>query len=301
MLFWLTTAAWAQAPIWTPTGATKPDGISGLLALPAEADGSPAFLAVHDVKGTGTALRRIVGPGPDGQVSVTPLRWEGDAPLDLEAIAAVPGEPDAALVLQSDGVLRRVRVAGDAVTVEAVWQLPDVRNAESLVVVGADGPRLHVAWAERGGAGSPAEIETGWLPPRGGRARAVMGVGLVLSPLGRTLDVRHLSDLALVDGTLWAAAASDPGDAGPFRSAVWIVGSVQPGEGGATWTVLAGAPSPDLPACVEGHKVEALLVSGDGGWLGTDDEDLGAALAPWTTEVLVPCGAPPGGAPPGSR
>lgn len=292
MLLWLTLNAWADGPAWRPTGATKPDGISGLLAVSAAEDAA-VFLAVHDVKGSGTAMSRLTWPTGGGDVTVTPLRWVGEAPVDLEAIAAVPDEPAAALVLQSDGLLRRVHLDGDDVIVDRAWQLPDVDNAEALVALGADGARLHVAWAERGGAGTAAEIATGWLPPRGGRARGVMSVGEVVSPLGRTLAVRHISDLALRDGALWAASATDPGDAGPFRGAVWPIGRVQPGDGGWTWTVVTGAPSPDLPACVEGHKVEALLLTATGGWIGSDDEDLGAALAPWTEADLTPCGPPP--------
>jgi hypothetical protein len=77
---------------------------------------------------------------------------------------------------------------------------------------------------------------------------------------------------------LWAAAARDPGDAGPFVSAVYTLGVLRVSGAGAVRFDRAASLT---RLWVLPKKVEALdLVPGPGGGvaLGTDDEDAGSSF-----------------------
>jgi hypothetical protein len=92
-------------------------------------------------------------------------------------------------------------------------------------------------------------------------------------------DTRHIADLRLLsDGTLLAASASDPGNDGPFSSAVYIAGTLRPA---ADRPELAAAQPITRLFTTTTHKIEAIeLVPGPRGGLviGSDDENAGGAI-----------------------
>jgi len=86
--------------------------------------------------------------------------------------------------------------------------------------------------------------------------------------------VRHISDVEITgDNRVLVTSASDPGDNGPFDSAVYVAGKL--GTNGAI--TLATNELTRYP----GHKIEALTClssSCDRILYGTDDEAAGGAV-----------------------
>ncbi len=92
-------------------------------------------------------------------------------------------------------------------------------------------------------------------------------------------NVRHISDIKVDSaGVVFISAASDPGDEGPFQSAVYIAGSL-----GYSGNKIVFKQNPQLVPLYRTnyHKIEALeLVTGaEGGVIvGTDDENFGSSV-----------------------
>ncbi len=138
---------------------------------------------------------------------------------------------------------------------------------------------LVAVWAERGATAKSAtifwgnfELETGKISNTGWQPFRV--------PYPIAADVRHVSDIKIdTTGAAFVTAASDPGNDGPFSSAVYFAGVFRME---ATGKVTFAQPTALTPLLrFDYHKVEAfVLVPGaDGGMIfGTDDENLGAAI-----------------------
>ena len=104
----------------------------------------------------------------------------------------------------------------------------------------------------------------------------------IASPLLAPTDgVRHVSDLAVVDGTLVAVAARDGGDLGPFQSVVFSLGCVGP--------QLQLPPDVTVQPLqfIDGMKIEGLSKApfGNGFVLGADNEELTGV--PWLDFLLL--------------
>ena len=283
-------ALWATGCASTPSsgGCQKVGGplrnVSGMALASHEVSPQGAatsqFLVVHDNKAAGQPRVGAVDVGPS--VRYRPLAWPrgGEPPADLEAIASVPGTPGSFLALTSTGRLLHLRFSGggaiDVLHESQLPGLPESANLEGFAVqsVGGEGVAL---WADRGDGDRPAVLYWGVYDP----------VADVVTPQGRQPikvsfppggHTRHVTDLKVDrDGTLWGAAASDPGDAGPFESAFYRLGTVSADDGRATFVPDA---SP-RPLWTTTRKVEALeLLPGAAGlvYFGADDETAGGWL-----------------------
>jgi hypothetical protein len=92
-------------------------------------------------------------------------------------------------------------------------------------------------------------------------------------------NVRHVSDVEITQsGEILVSSASDPGDDGPFNSAVYAIGNISFNAAG---TQLPRDTTPHQIATFDGHKIEALTcISPDckNLLLGSDDENSGGWL-----------------------
>jgi hypothetical protein len=250
----------AGAAVWTRVGTGITQGVSG--AAPAASSG---WVLVRDNKAAGqnrVALLSTAGV-------VTPLSWPGTAPQDLEAITAVPGQAGRFAVVTSAGAGRIVTVSGTTLSVGRSFTLPvgrDQNEGFSLVVLA--GTTVAV-WGNRGASATPGRVYAATFTVSTGAFGAVVqGRVAVPYPTG---NVRHVSDLAVVAGRIVVSSASDPGDNGPFDSAVYDVGGVSLASGRARIALS----TPTSLGAFPGHKVEAIACRGSSGILGTDDENLG--------------------------
>ncbi|MFE0426650.1 hypothetical protein [Streptomyces sp. NPDC058953] len=261
---------------WVPTGPGITSGVSGIATAASGADPGD-LLVVHDNKRTGQPRVSRVRIAADGSAEALPLRWDGPRlPVDLEALSDVPGRPGEFVALESSGRGYHLRLRDRSVGVVREFTVPGVvtgDNYESFALARRGG-RLVALWAHRGQDADPGSVRLArleWETLRFGPPRAVDVT--VPYPAER---VRHISDADVTySGRLVTSAASDPGDDGPFRSAVYDLGRIVIGAAGEP--VLERRARPLRLGVFGGHKVEAVACVSDAPRtvLGTDDENLG--------------------------
>ncbi|KUL21291.1 hypothetical protein [Chlorobium limicola] len=277
-------------------------GISGL--APA---GTNLYLAVHDVLGFEDGPRlSLVRTYPDRPPAFTVLTvddWldSGGRSSDLESVCVLPSRPDEFIAAESgywkgsQGRLFHFRIdynAGKAVVL-GVSRLPFLVDNdpdhvgdqfEGLICLENSPDQVILLLGERGGSVSypSGVIRWGVLDlRRHSLSFSEQGLhGIVVHAPGSWKNrdsKRDISDMYLhPDGSLWASACEDPGDAGPFRSLVYRLGSVRKDS---EQPVLL-AKKPEILLDVSGFKIEALSSPSVSAPLstmsiGTDDEIYG--------------------------
>jgi len=288
---------------WQSVGKGKTSGVSGIAvtAHPGASDDDLDAVFVRDNKDAGQNRISAVTYRQGKDPKVTALDWKGgELPADLEALDGVPGEADGYVAVASSGTAYHVKVADGAATVLSSFELPDVGSDDSIEdftlaappSAGAAGSpertggarageqKLAAVWADRGDddrSGTLHAAPVSFGREGGARFGAVQSAE-VRAPYPKD-DVRHASDAELTDsGALLVTAAADPGDDGPFDSAVYTAAHVSLDGSGAVR--LTTVKDPEAKRKFPGHKTEALdCVPGSGrAVLGSDDENDGGSL-----------------------
>lgn len=254
------------------------------MALLEHQENSLAFLVVHDNKKAGETRLATVTIDKQTQPQYFPWQWSNNEELaiDLESITTVPGQKEPTFIaLASSGRAYhfRANAAIKEVSLIKIFDLPPTSknsNFEGFSLQEIDGNLLAV-WGHRGEDQDPGIIYWGLLDLNKYEITQQGSHQLrVPWPVG---PVRHISDLRVDQaGVLYLSAATDPGDDGPFTSAVYIAGvfSVQGKQ-------ISFRQNPNLVTLyhLDNHKVEAIeLVPGAAGgvFLGTDDENKGSSI-----------------------
>ena len=284
-------------------------GISGM----AQIDGS-RYLVVRDLKDSEDGARMGIlalnddRPYDIADVTVTDWVHADGRPSDLEAACAIPGRNDEFLLLESGhwqgrfGRLFRVRLVLSGETYRAavvhVFEVPEFDpkgpgdpgdEMEGLACAAKNDGRIVAILGERGGSSVypngrvrwfTIDVEANsvtWTEP--GRA------GLAVDAPGEWQDRLTNRDVSALhlrsDGSLWAVAAEDLSDAGPFSSIVYRIGEVLPDD---ETPVRLHVPF-RVNGIVSGFKVEA-LASGPSSIpdadfaIGTEDEIFGGSWRP---------------------
>ncbi|MEV0698810.1 hypothetical protein AB0I53_12955 [Saccharopolyspora sp. NPDC050389] len=259
---------------WQLVGDGITSGISGIALVDATAEATDAII-VRDNKKDGENRATWLSLRQGQVTGAEPLDWQGEIPVDLEAIDAIPGSPGEYIALASDGSAFHVRIDRGGATVLGTFSLPDRAdddNYESFGLLSKEG-RLFAVWADRGEGERPATLRAAEFD------KERLEFGEAQSQEFRapypTKDVRHVSDLKLrEDGRIVVSSASDSGDDGPFDSAVFAAGTLA-FDGGALRLTIDQDPQRlgEFP----GHKIEALNETG-GLLLGSDDENAGSSV-----------------------
>lgn len=268
----------ALAQDYVTLGLGKAEGISGLVVRGTDG-GVATVVVVNDVKGNGAAppMRQLRLEG--GEATATELVWQGERPIDLEAIANIPGAEADVLVVQSNGLAIRVTLGEGTASAGMHWTLPDARELEGAVVVAGEHGDLTVIYGNRGEKSVPSAIYAadlhadGTLSGQGEVGSFTSHIRGTKKVPGDAGSVRHVADLAFdAQGTLWAVGAFDPGDDGPFSSELYPLGVWD----SAHRRVLPAAKAKHR--CATGVKIEGLgFVAGEA-FVGSDDENLGGKL-----------------------
>jgi hypothetical protein len=292
------TSQQVLAQEWYPLRSGMLFGISGI-ALSAREGNSLSFLIVHDNKQANRGRLASITFKDKEQPQYVPLKWPAKTPLpfDLEAITAVPGEKDTTLTGSPDKVSVRTEPSFMAstssgriyhfrlstfnqdISIDKVFNFPDIpkeSNFEGFSLTKIDDMLLAV-WAHRGADEEAALIYWGQLDLK----------TYQISPIGSTsfkvplplTNVRHISDLKVdPTGVLFISSAKDPGNNGPFESAVYIAGVFNSDRNQVTFR----QNSELVPLYrFDEHKIEAIeLVPGQTGGVifGTDDENMGSSI-----------------------
>lgn len=274
-------------PIWRPVQPGKRKGISGLAFIQKQ-DQVCQFLAVHDNKGDQDQPRlAVLGVPSQGPITYQALTWPtaSSLPLDLEALASVPNTKTEYVAVTSLGVVYHLQIDLPTNTVKILHtaQIPPgkkLSNIEGFSLQQMD-DQLIAVWAHRGQDTNPAILFWGQYFPE--QPKITVKDSIPFQVPWPQQNVRHISDLKIApDGTLYITAASDPGDQGPFQSAVYGLGS-SPFHQAKPRAVQQQVPSTLTPLYrFPFNKVEAIaLVHGkDGGiFVASDDEKFGSSLA----------------------
>lgn len=289
------------------TGRTRPDAVQSPWAMSASGMAliePNRYLVVHDAKVYEDKPRLGILTIAARGLAYTPLTiadWmdpDGRS-NDLESACPLSDRPGEFLVAESGywkgkyGRLFHVRLSGETGSVVRAYKLPLLAdnddntagdNFEGLACAKQADGRYLLLLGERGGSGRypTGRLRWGWLDPRSGAlewadsGRASIEVAAP-GPWPAGTKKRDIADLYLdTEGTLWASAAADQGDIGPFRSIVYRVGTVTPGL--AAPVRLVNPLVADW--IIDAMKVEALgapaaAVPGSVLSIGTDDENFG--------------------------
>ena len=267
------------SPGWTSVGPAQARAISGLAVLGTTPVGVE-LLIVHDNKRAGEARLASMTLGRDPHY--TPLAWPAGSalPVDLEAITALPGAPGQFLVATSAGKVNVIGVQDGHVTALGAFTLPHLPPAatiEVLTVARINGV-LVIAWGHRGAGLSRGRLYWGTFDP-GARTIADVQSATVSVPYPNPIDprTRHISDLRIDPrGHLWSTATHDPGDNGPFASALYDLGVFRVSGSKVNFAMT----TPLVPLETFSNKVEALELLNGGTTLvlGTDDEAAGGTV-----------------------
>ncbi|OEV08343.1 hypothetical protein [Streptomyces nanshensis] len=276
---------------WQSVGKGKTEGVSGI-SVAADGSGSGAGSAAESVSAVFVRDNKEDGENRISSVTyrdgedpdVQPLEWKGEQPVDLEALDNVPGEQGGYLAAESSGKAYHLRVSGGTAEVVDSFTLPEVESGAeiedlTLAAPGGDG-KLVAVWGDRGEDDTPGTLYAAplTLDADGKGTFGDVESGEVEAPYPDD-DVRHASDADLTDsGALLVSSASDPGDDGPFDSAVYTAAHVTLDGSGAVG--LSVEKDPEVLEKFKKHKVEAIdcLPGSDEAVLGTDDEKDGGSL-----------------------
>jgi len=269
---------------WLPVRTGKLFGISGM-ALVAQQSNTASFLIVHDSKKPGQGRLATITTTGRGQPRYLPLNWPDQSlPTDLEGLTAIPGQSNSSFMAStSAGKVYHLRfdASSKMVRLLKVFDLPHVPQGSELEGFSVQelNNQLLAVWAHRGAGLEAAVVYWGLLNPNTYQITQTESTRLKV-PWPVSTNVRHVSDLKVDPaGVLFIAAATDPGDDGPFQSAVYVAGVFDVDDTGVTLRQNSQLVSLSR---FDAHKVEGLeLVPGEAGGLivGTDDENRGSAVS----------------------
>jgi len=271
------TAAFSAGD-WAKVKGSKRGGISGL-ALVKDGKLSRTLLMVHDNKRPDDTRCALIKATP-GKASYEPLAWPDATPrpVDIEALCSAAFLSGGGyLAMTSNGDISQIRLMPSRKGVEVVRQfaVPGARDDENYEGLDVQklGDALLVVWGHRGKSASPGVVYWGVMDDEGSEI-AQEGWASLKVPWPEGGKVRHISDVALEpDGTLFISSASDPGDDGPFDSAVYKAGRFVVADGAIRF-------QEDLEEVhrAEGQKIEALVRIAGGFAVGTDNENSGSTF-----------------------
>lgn len=254
-----------------------------------------SFVVVHDAKGSQRIPRLGVVHMRDGIPIYVSIPWQAPTPpSDLESICPIPGKPGEFLAVESgyrngQGRVYHLRLHKVnqtwKMTLKKWFQLPRyVEEVEGSACIATKDGRLILILGERGGTKATptgrlrwgemdldaTQPQLHWPEAQKLALKAIPGLGV---------GWRGCSDLHIDEmGNLWAAAALDGGDEGPFHSAIRHVGQVTPDNPDAPISLL---DTPETVATLTGIKVEGLADASREGarfTIATDDESFGGTF-----------------------
>lgn len=270
----------SRAAEWKQVRDKMEFNISGM-ALLSHTENRTEFLVVHDNKKP-TEPRVGVVTTEGNKVDYRTLAWpaERDLPIDLESVSALPNYPGQFIALESAGHAFRFSVGEKGVAILGDFTLPDLVpkvNIEGFSVQALNG-KLVAIWGERGAGTEPGILHWGYLDLESQQICCTAKAEITVPyPAPSDPNTRHISDLKLdSSGIVWISAANDPGDKGPFISAIYTAGTLRSSaQCGLQFEKTAALTT----LWTFSKKVEALeFVPGPTGGiaLGTDDEENGA-------------------------
>lgn len=264
---------------WYFLGAEKDKGISGISGIDDE-----HFLVVVDRKKPHEPRLSVLTWKKDQKPFLTGIDWCDNEhfPVDLEEIAAIPTHKREYLLMESNGKVTRIQLEeNNACQVTARFDLPTATPKSNM-----EGLALHcfeddcvLAWAERGDDKTPAILSWAQFDTKENQLKMPVAKPFEFKAPYPKAHLRSISALAIDgSGKIWAAASSDPGDDGPFESALYHLGSFTHTDHQITWNAAKDI-KPVVRYEHENVKIEGLFASPHGLVMGAENENLGGKIA----------------------
>ena len=196
----------------------------------------------------------------------------------MEALTAIPGSVTDMIAMESQGKCHwlvfdqaKMRLAYNGFI-----QIPKIKWPTNLEGFGLMkvGDKFLAAWGHRGKSKYPGKLFWGWLVFNSRTVEAVDSIEISVE--WPTEHVRHIADLKINEfGDCWIVATSDPGDDGPFSSALYHIGRFQIEDNQINfYQILSRKPAFKF----ETHKVEGFDFIDNGIITATDDENFGGSI-----------------------
>tara|TARA_B100000959_G_scaffold280697_1_gene343035 strand:- start:327 stop:1220 length:894 start_codon:yes stop_codon:yes gene_type:complete len=237
------------------------------------------YLVVHDNKKKGQLRVGLIDIGADSLY--IGLEWPTETlPMDLEALSDIPGLENEYIAMGSWGFCYWIKLDLQSQTIDLIkeFRIPGSGpplNLENLLILG-EGDNLYVAWAHRGSDHEESILYWGSISLFDEDiAISVIDSVFINIPWPLTAK-RHMSDMDIDNNNiLWTSATSDPGDDGPYKSAIYKIGLFEIVKEKINFNIS----QPFTKQFVfEKNKVEALAVINNKIVFATDDENLGSAI-----------------------
>lgn len=274
-----------QPPQWHFLGAGKNNAISGMSGI----DGEHFLVAIDGRKPEHPRLGLLTWKKSQKPV-LSLLEWcdKNNLPQDLEAVTLIPNHQESIskqkeyLLLESKGSVTRIQLENNnSCKVTAKFDLPNAVADSNMegIAVHCFGNSCLLAWAERGDDKTPAKLS--WVPfnLENNQLDEPENKPFEFKAPFPQQNLRSISDLAIdPKGQIWASASSDPGDEGPYSSAVYNLGAFVQHENHIDLAV-AKEIKPVARYEKENVKIEGLVFTPAGLVMGTENENLGGKVA----------------------
>lgn len=271
-----------KAAEWQSIGSGRQVNISGM-ALVENTAQQTVFIVVHDNKKKKEKRAGIIRIGDRNAPQYMPLEWLGkEIPVDLEAISAISGMPNNFMTLTSAGKIYHIELDQNNNSIRVIKSfdapsIPAGSNFEGFALQKIGDNQLAV-WAERGENEKPGTLF--WSRFETATYTFTQTGSATIKVPYPSAHVRHISDIKVDrQGRVFISSAADPGDDGPFASAVYLAGNFNLDD--PSRIVLDQSVSLSQVFSVNNRKIEAFeIIPGEKEKMafGTDDENLGSAV-----------------------
>ena len=232
------------------------------------------YVVVHDNKKKNQPRVSYI----DRELKIHPVAWpEAKLPYDLEAIVVIPGYDNRFMLMESTGICYELTIDPTTLCTDLLhsFSLPELKgnmNLEGLTIY-PSGQGLVFIYGDRGSDRRKSTLFTAFFDPN---KKLFYKVSQFTFDLPKPKKhKRNIADLAIKgDGSIWTSATSDPGNNGPFTTAIYELGEI---DHAGTFTPIH--PELQKPIMVfGGQKVEAMMFHKGYLVFMTDNENFGATF-----------------------
>ena len=253
---------------WRKVHGSRQYSISGVAKF------EKGFLVVHDNKKKSQPRISYL----DKSLKLRKLVWpEPKLPYDLEALHKMPGFTNKFIAMESTGKAYIFYIDPFNFRIEIVqtFTLPGISNKmnlEGLAIYNSAQGQIFL-YGDRGSNKRSSTLIVALYDPTNHNIFEVSKFEFELPVPEKSK--RNIADLTIdINGGVWTAATSDPGNNGPFKTAIYQVGQMN-----NTGTFDFNHPSLLKPLMIiENQKVEAMIFDKGDLILMTDNENFGATF-----------------------
>ena len=237
------------------------------------------YLVVHDNKKKGQLRIGLIDLSADSLYAG--LSWPTEnLPIDLETLSDIPGLDNEYIAMGSWGFCYWIKLDIQSNKIDLIkeFRIPDSGpplNLESFLILRKN-KKIYASWAHRGSDSEEAILFWGSISLFDEDITISLEDSVLINVPWPLVAKRHMSDMDIDNNNiLWASATSDPGDNGPYETAIYKLGSFSFKNENINFNVAESFPKQFVFA---NNKVEALTIINNKIVFATDDENLGAAI-----------------------